>query len=100
MAVLQMKAPQTREAMWGFLEANFPAFLNAIPTQWQRRTPGLAGYFCDADGLDALDALFEEYGDLAEGHERALLQAREKIHLCMAQKAATQASLEAAFAAP
>ncbi|WP_321488761.1 M1 family aminopeptidase [uncultured Hyphomonas sp.] len=100
MALLQMQAPETREAMWAFLEANFPAFLKAIPTQWQRRTPGLAAYFCDAEGLGALNALFEEYGDLAEGHERALSQAQEKINLCMAQKAATQADLEAAFAAP
>ena len=99
MAVLQMKAPETRDAMWAFLEANFPAFLKAIPTQWQRNTPRLAGYFCDPEGLDALNALFEEYGDLAEGHERTLSQAREKISLCMAQKAATQADLESAFAA-
>ncbi|MEZ6001773.1 M1 family aminopeptidase [Hyphomonas sp.] len=100
MALLQMRAPETRDAMWAFLEANFPAFVKAIPTQWQRRTPRLAAYFCDTDGLDALNALFEEYGDLAEGHARELSLAQEKINLCMAQKAATQADLEAAFAAP
>jgi aminopeptidase N len=99
MALLQMRTPETREAMWTFLEANFPSFLTAIPAQWKRRTPGLAAYFCDAEGLGALNALFEEYGDLAEGHERALSQAREQIGLCMAQKAATQADLEAAFGA-
>jgi alanyl aminopeptidase len=98
MAQLQMKSPQTREEMWAFLEANFPAFLKAVPTQWQRRTPGLAGYFCDNEGLDRLNALFDEYGSLAEGHERALSQTRETINLCMAQKEATQADLEAAFA--
>ncbi len=99
MALLQMRTPETREAMWTYLEDNFPAFLNAIPAQWKRRTPRLGSYFCDAEGLDALNALFAEYGDLAEGHERELSLAREKIQLCMARKAATQADLEAAFAA-
>jgi alanyl aminopeptidase len=99
MAQLQMRAPETRQAMWAFLEQNFPAFLKAIPTQWQRRTPGLAGYFCEPEGLDALNALFGTYGNLAEGHERALSQARERITLCIARKDATQADLEAAFAA-
>ncbi len=46
-----------------------------------------------------MDALFAEYGSQAEGHERALSQAREKINLCIAQKAATEADLETAFAA-
>ncbi|HAE28911.1 MAG TPA: peptidase M1, partial [Hyphomonas adhaerens] len=100
MALLQMKTPETREAMWAYLEENFPAFLKAIPAQWKRRTPRLASYFCDTEGLDALNALFAEYGDLAEGHARELSLAREQIHLCMARKAATEADLEAAFAAP
>ena len=99
MALLQMQAPETRAEMWAFLEENFPAFLKAIPAQWKRRTPGLAAYFCDTDGLESLNSLFEEYGDLAEGHERALSQAREQINLCIAQKAETEADLEAAFSA-
>lgn len=98
MAVGQMSNDVTREAMWVFLEANFPAFLKAIPTQWQRNTPRLARKFCDAEGMDALDTLFSEYGSLAEGHERALAETREAITLCMAQEETTQAGLEAAFA--
>jgi hypothetical protein len=85
--------------MWAALQANFPAFLKAIPTQWQRNTPRLAREFCDAEGLDALNALFADYGALAEGHERALTQTREQINLCIAQKTETEADLEAAFAA-
>jgi len=99
MASLQMSAPETRADMWAALQANFPAFLKAIPTQWQRNTPRLAREFCDADGLDALNALFADYGALAEGHERALMQTREQINLCIAQKTETEADLEAAFAA-
>ena len=98
MATYQMAQPQTRDEMWAFLEANFPAFLKTIPAQWKRRTPRLARYFCDTDGRNSLDALFSEYGDLAEGHERALAETREAITLCMAQKEATQAGLETAFA--
>ncbi|MEZ5954427.1 MAG: M1 family aminopeptidase [Hyphomonas sp.] len=93
----QMANAETRDAMWAALSENFPAFLKAIPTQWQRTTPRLAARFCDEDGLDRLNALFAEYGSLAEGHERALAETREAITLCMAQRDATQADLEAAF---
>ena len=91
MALLQMQSPETRKAMWESLEGNFPAFLKAIPAQWKRRTPAPRRLFLrcddgDADGLASLDALFAEYGDQAEGHERALSQARENINLCIAQK--------------
>ena len=99
MAMLQMSQPETRADMWAFLEANFPAFLKAIPTQWQRNTPRLARDFCSAEGLASLETLFTEYGSQAEGYERALAETREAITLCMAQKEATQAGLEAAFAA-
>ena len=99
LAVSQMENPETRDAMWTYLEANFPAFLKAIPTQWQRNTPRLARRFCDPGGLDALNALFSEYGDQAEGYERALAETREVIALCMAQRDAMQADLESAFAA-
>ena len=99
LAAGQMSRPETREATWSWLQANFPAFLKAVPTQWQRNTPRLAQKFCSQDGLDSLNALFSEYGNLAEGHERALAETREAITLCMAQKDATQAGLEAAFAA-
>ncbi|MEZ5998333.1 MAG: M1 family aminopeptidase [Hyphomonas sp.] len=100
LAAGQMAHEETREAMWTALTANFPAFLKAIPTQWQRSTPRLAARFCDAEGLDKLNALFAEYGSLAEGHERALAETREAITLCIAQQEATQADLEAAFDPP
>ncbi|MEZ5945254.1 MAG: hypothetical protein R3C04_00095 [Hyphomonas sp.] len=32
----QMANAETRDAMWAALSENFPAFLKAIPTQWQR----------------------------------------------------------------
>ncbi|HPE49580.1 MAG TPA: M1 family aminopeptidase [Hyphomonas sp.] len=100
LAAGQMSHPETRDAMWNFLAQNFPAFLKAVPTQWQRATPRLAGPFCDQAGLDALNQLFSEYGTLAEGHERALAETREAITLCMAQKEANQADLETAFGTP
>ena len=98
LAAGQMAQPETRPAMWAHLQANFPAFLKAIPTQWQRNTPRLARSFCSADELNSLNALFSEYGALAEGYERPLSETRETINLCIAQKAANQAGLEAAFA--
>lgn len=98
MAAGQMSDPKTRTQMWTYLQANFPTFLKTIPTQWQRNTPRLGRDFCSAEELDMLETLFSEYGDQAEGYERALAETREEITLCMAQKEETQPKLEAAFA--
>lgn len=93
----QMMNDETREQAWQWLQANMPAFLDAIPSQWRRRVPRLARGFCDTGRIAEVDALFGQYGNLAEGHERALAETRESITLCAALKAATQERLDAAF---
>ena len=95
----QMGSGATREQTWTWLSENFTAFVSNIPAQWPRRTPGLAGGFCDADGIEKLNTLFAEVGDQAPGHKRALDQTRENIKLCAALKAEQKTNLEAALAA-
>ena len=95
----QMAGRATRAATWNWLQENYADFVSKIPAQWPRRTPGLARDFCDVGGIDELQALFAEVGDLAPGHERALAQTSENIALCAALKDSQKASLEAALQA-
>ena len=84
----QMAEPLVREEAWIWLQENYPSFLERIPRQWPRRTPGLFESFCDADRLSELEELFEQYGELAPGYEAALSQMRERLELCSALKSA------------
>lgn len=97
LAQTQMENDATREATWRFLRDNFPAFLENIPGQWRRRTPRLAGAFCNTGRLGELELLFRTHGGLAVGHERALAETQESIELCAALKAESEAELIAAF---
>jgi len=80
----QMNSPETRAQTWNWLKGNYAEFVSKIPAQWPRRTPGLAGGFCDAHGIGEVQALFEQVGDSAPGHQRALAQTVERIELCEA----------------
>ena len=93
----QMGSGLTRDVTWNWVKENYAEFVSKIPAQWPRRTPGLAGSFCDASGIEELKALFAEVGDLAPGHERALAQTQENIALCVGLKDAQQADLAAAL---
>ncbi|MEO1305123.1 MAG: M1 family metallopeptidase [Pseudomonadota bacterium] len=94
----QMSQARTRAQTWAWLQANFPAFLDVIPRQRKRASPGLASALCSQTGKAELIALFEAHGDLAEGHERSLAQTTERIDLCAALEAAKGAEVRAFFA--
>jgi len=80
----QMQQLTTRDETWDWLRANYAEFVETIPAQWRRRTPGFAGVFCEAGKITELEAFFGEVGELASGHERALAQTIERIELCEA----------------
>ncbi|MEO0882267.1 MAG: M1 family metallopeptidase [Pseudomonadota bacterium] len=83
----QMSNRATRDATWQWLKANYAELVRQLPSQWRRRTPNYARPFCDVEKADELRIFFEDVGDLAPGHERALLQTSEAIELCAALKA-------------
>ncbi len=94
----QMRQSEVRHLTWDWLQANFSDYVEVIPRQSKRSTPGLARSLCsDARGGE-LTALFEAYGALAPGHERALVQTRERITLCAALEAAKGDEVRAFFA--
>ncbi|MEM5517666.1 M1 family metallopeptidase [Henriciella sp. AS95] len=80
----QMGRAETRAETWIWLRNNFPTFVRVIPGQRPRATPRLASDLCSAEASGQLSRLFERYGDLAPGHERALAEAQESIQLCVA----------------
>ena len=83
----QMAQPETRATTWTWLQANFVDYLEVIPRQRKRATPGLASALCSEQGKAELNALFEQHRDLVEGYERALNQTTERIELCAALEA-------------
>lgn len=95
----QMREPETRNATWSWLQANYPDFVKRIPGQRPRSTPRLAEDLCSRQAISELDALFETYGELAPGYERALAEARESIELCIALKDARAEDIRRYFSA-
>lgn len=93
----QMRQEETREQTWDWLNANMATFLEVIPRQRRRSSPALANDLCSEQARDELVALFDRYGDLAEGHERSLTQTVERIELCAALEAGKGAEVRAFF---
>ena len=89
----QMREHETRPQTWAWLRTNFPAFIKLIPGQRPRSTPRLASRLCYPGAVDEMETLFETYGDLAPGYERALAEARENIGLCVAFRNEKEAEL-------
>lgn len=93
----QMRQVETRDATWAWVQENFPTYLEVIPRQRKRSSPALADAMCSLSAREDLNALFEQYGELAEGHERALAQTIERIELCAALDAAKGEEVRAFF---
>ncbi|MCR9078793.1 MAG: M1 family metallopeptidase [Hyphomonadaceae bacterium] len=93
----QMQQGATRDATWAWLKENFDSYLNIIPRQRKRFTPGLASAMCSLEARDDLVALFETHGAQVPGHERSLTQTVERIELCAALEAAKGAETRAFF---
>lgn len=95
----QMQQGETRDATWAWLKENFDSYLNIIPRQRKRFTPGLASAMCSLEARDDLVALFGTHGAEVPGHERSLTQTVERIELCAALEAAKGAETRAFFSA-
>ena len=80
----QMANDETRDAAWDWVREHPEAVSKKVPSQYRRRVPGLAGFFCDTDRIAEVDAFAAEEAALFPGYERGLAQARESIALCQA----------------
>lgn len=95
----QMDRSETQALTWSWLQMNFPEFVRAIPGQRPRSTPRLASELCYSGGARELEGLYQRYGELAPGHERALAEALENISLCIALRQAKGDEVRRYFAA-
>lgn len=80
----QMSNDVLRADTWDWLRANAEAVAKAVPAQYRRRVPALAGAFCDTSRIEEIDAFTKAHGDLFPGYERGADQAKERIALCEA----------------
>ena len=94
----QMSLAETRDETWRWLQINFPEFIKVIPGQRPRSTPRLASDLCSSAGRRQLEDLYETYGALAPGYERALAEALERIDLCVALRDAKAGEVQTYFA--
>ena len=84
MVSITLREPEVRDQHWTWIQENFPAIVDKIPTQWRRYTPGMARGFCEQEKLTALKKLYDEHADLVPGYQRSLDQTEEQILLCIA----------------
>ncbi len=93
----QMAQPNVRDLTWDWLQENYATYVEVIPRQRRRATPGHANGLCSDAQLGQLQALFDAHGDLAPGFERPLALTRELITNCQALEAEKGAEVRAFF---
>jgi len=90
---------KTREITWSFFKDNFDAYVARIPRESRARLPFVVSGFCDDAHRTEAGSFFNERLARFPGSERILAQTLEWMSLCIAQKAAQQASVGEFFAA-
>ncbi len=78
---------EQRFGMWQWLQGNFEAFKNRVPTWVQGRLSYVGGGFCEEDNKKELLAYFAPIAESLSGGPRALAQTAESIDLCVAKRA-------------
>ena len=96
-AVLQaaMANDATRRLAFDFMQQNYAALEAALPREFTARFPLWASDFCTAAARNDMAAFFAPRMAKVEGGPRNLAQALERVDLCLAFKAAQQASIMA-----
>ncbi len=94
----QAARPESREATWQFVEANFDALVARLGKGRAGQLPALAVGFCDPAEAEAVEAFLAPRIDALEGGPRNLAAAVEEIQLCAALVEAQAPSARAFFA--
>lgn len=83
--------PENHAAVWAFVQENYDALLNKLPSVWQGKIAffGSAALCSDA-GANELQAFFADRVKDLEGGPRALAQGVEGVKLCTARVAKHQ----------
>ena len=84
----QLAAPETRDAAYDWIEANFEAFRTRLPEWALGGLPGYGRRFCDAAHRARVDAFFAPRVGRLPGGPQSLATTLEEIDLCAARLSA------------
>ena len=80
----QMSSPETQQAMWEWMQANFDAVIDRTPTWHKGQTPEYFNRFCSEEDASSVEAVFSPVIAEYEAGPRYLAKSLEKIRLCAA----------------
>ncbi len=92
----QLFMPETRDATWEWVVANFPALRDLLESS-AGRLPGLGSFFCSEERADAVETFFAEHIEDLPGGPRNLASTLESIRLCAARAEAHRVSATEVF---
>jgi alanyl aminopeptidase len=84
---------RTRQLAYDFVKQHFDDIIARMPLDFAARLPQVGRGFCDVEHRRDLEAFFTERSARARGGPRALAQTLERVDLCIALRAAQQASV-------
>jgi alanyl aminopeptidase len=87
--------PATRDVVYGFVKENYDALTARIPEDFAGFMPYVGAGYCDAEHRKDLESFFTERSARTDAGPRVLSQVLEMMDLCMAQKEAQGASVDA-----
>jgi alanyl aminopeptidase len=87
--------PATRELVYSFVKENYDALAARLPEEFAGRMAMVGSAFCDAEHRKDVEAFFTPRNARTDGGPRMLAQVLEAMDLCIAQKEAQAASVEA-----
>jgi alanyl aminopeptidase len=87
--------PATREQTYTFVKENYDALAARLPEEFAGRMAMVGSAFCDAEHRKDVEAFFTPRTAKTESGPRTLAQVLEGMDLCIAQKEAQAASLDA-----
>jgi alanyl aminopeptidase len=87
--------PDTRDVVYGFVKENYDALTARMPEEFAGRLAMVGGAYCDAEHRKEVEAFFTERNARTSAGPRILSQVLEQMDLCIAQKEAQSASIEA-----
>jgi cytosol alanyl aminopeptidase len=89
------QSPDTRDVVYAFVKENYDALAARLPEEFAGSLAMVGGAFCDAEHREDVVDFFTERNARTATGPRILSQVLERMDLCMAQKEAQSASIDA-----
>lgn len=89
------REPATRDVVYSFVKENYDALTARIPEEFAGRLAFVGGAYCDAEHRKDVEAFFTARNARTDAGPRILSQVLEGMDLCIAQKEAQSASIDA-----